>query len=184
MSGPQGISNQDPPTFEFTLSTGSSGGVKFECRLAGSNGEVGAPGTMDWAVSRAASTEREALVSCFAPALRRACPLGLLLSGWAPPLLPPGTCADATRPPPPRSPQACSSPQSYKGLPDGAYQFSVRAQGEKVATSSAFVKVCCGASRWALGRLPRARQQAAALHVRRLPRMPGGRAVLQGVALG
>ena len=32
------------------------------------------------------------------------------------------------------------SPQTYGGLPDGAYQFSVRAQGETIATSQSFVK--------------------------------------------
>ncbi|PSC76615.1 Serine protease ABC transporter B family tagA isoform A [Micractinium conductrix] len=34
----------------------------------------------------------------------------------------------------------CSSPASFSGLPDGAYQFSVRAKGETLATSSSFTK--------------------------------------------
>ena len=35
----------------------------------------------------------------------------------------------------------CTSPATYNDLADGAWQFFVRAQGEGIADSSAFVKV-------------------------------------------
>lgn len=37
---------------------------------------------------------------------------------------------------------ACSSPLQYSDLADGQYQFYVRAQGEEIADSRAFTKVC------------------------------------------
>ena len=37
---------------------------------------------------------------------------------------------------------ACQSPVQYSGLADGQYQFYVRAQGEEIADSRAFTKVC------------------------------------------
>lgn len=36
----------------------------------------------------------------------------------------------------------CNSPATFDGLSDGAYQFLVRAQGEQVADTRAFTKVC------------------------------------------
>ena len=51
----------------------------------------------------------------------------------------------------------CSSPASFSGLPDGAYQFSVRAKGETLATSSSFTKDAtpptgvCGVGGWCGG---------------------------------
>eukprot|EP00887_Chlorella_sp_A99_P001740 scaffold19.g1740.t1 len=35
----------------------------------------------------------------------------------------------------------CTSPQSYKGLPDGSYQFAVRGTGETISSTQNFVKV-------------------------------------------
>lgn len=37
--------------------------------------------------------------------------------------------------------QACTSPVTYSGLPDGAYQFAVRGRGESLAATQNFVKV-------------------------------------------
>ena len=37
---------------------------------------------------------------------------------------------------------ACQSPVQYSDLADGQYQFYVRAQGEEIADSRAFTKVC------------------------------------------
>lgn len=36
----------------------------------------------------------------------------------------------------------CASPATFDGLPDGPYQFLVRAQGEQVADARAFTKAC------------------------------------------
>ena len=38
-------------------------------------------------------------------------------------------------------PQICTSPVTYSSLPDGSYQFAVRAQGETIATTQNFIKV-------------------------------------------
>lgn len=39
--------------------------------------------------------------------------------------------------------QACTSPQKYTNLPDGNYEFSVRAKGERIASSQSFKLVSC-----------------------------------------
>ena len=71
-SGPSGITADSTLTFEFGTDSGSSGaGIRFQCKLADSSGNLTAPAHKDW--------------------------------------------------------QECTSPASFPDLPDGSYQFAVRA---------------------------------------------------------
>ena len=45
---------------------------------------------------------------------------------------------------------ACQSPVQYSDLADGQYQFYVRAQGEEIADSRAFTKVCVSSNAYLL----------------------------------
>jgi hypothetical protein len=79
-SGPSGITAEDTIKFEFGTESGSGAGIRFQCKLADSKGNLTAPAHKDW--------------------------------------------------------EECTSPASFADLPDGSYQFAVRAGVSRVAATN------------------------------------------------
>lgn len=136
-AGPEGVTSDPTISFEFSTQSGSTNGA---WRLGRAGGWAG----------------RATWCGCAAP-LRlsgkgdRALPATVLPANpaHAPPTTPTGIrfecrLGDAagalSAPGVHRDWAECSSPATYDGLPDGGYQFSVRAAGEEQATVRSFTK--------------------------------------------
>ena len=79
-SGPSGITAEDTIAFEFGTESGSGAGIRFQCKLSDSKGNLTAPAHKDW--------------------------------------------------------EECTSPASFSDLPDGSYQFAVRADVSRWQTAA------------------------------------------------
>lgn len=111
-AGPSGVTAASPVKFEFSTPSGNAAGVRFQCRLGDSNGNVTSSAHRDWA--------------------------------------------------------ACASPATFEGLPDGAYQFAVRAEVRGRRREAAAGGRGRGREGWIAGVQPNGR----ALCSQRLPLAP------------
>ena len=49
-SGPSGLTNSNPITYEFSTQSGNTNGMTFQCKLGDSNGNLTQPGDQNWTV--------------------------------------------------------------------------------------------------------------------------------------